>query len=430
MQRFWARGVFLLVFASITVLPAAAKARLAATNVGLAAPRGSTLLVHEDRIVFTVDERTQGGTDLNGDDDVADLILHAFEVETETATNVGLDTSDGFALDERWLAFTVDEGSQGAGGTDFNNDGDVTDLVLHVHNLATGTTTNLGLDASGGFVLDERWLAFAVHEGSQAATDLNGDGDTFDDLVLHVYNLATGTTTNLGLDASGGFVLDERWLAFAVDEDRQVGIDLNGDNDTLDFVLHVVNVKTGRPAFNLGLASNIFDLSKEWLAFTVDERSQGGTHLNDDDDTLDFVLHVFDLETGTTTNVKLDASGGFALGKEWIAFAVRETRQGSTDLNTDGDTSDQVVHMFNMKTGTTTNVGLSMSLFGSFGVGKEWIAFTVDEKGQGETDLNGDGDASDQVVHVIDVKKRHDHQRWPRCLLHFQCGRGSKHHRH
>jgi hypothetical protein len=297
-----------------------------------------------------------------------------------------------------------------------------------VFDLRTGTTTNVGLDARDGFTLGKDWIAFTVDEARQGGTDLNGDGDVFD-LVLHVFDVETGMTTNVKLDASGGFAFGKRWLAFAVDEDSQGGTDLNNDGDVFDLVLHVFDVKTGATT-RVGLASNVFALGKEWMAFVVDEDSQGGTDFNGDGDATDFVLHVYDLKTGMITNVKLDASGGFAFGKEWLAFAVDERGQGNTDFNGDGDTADQVVHVFNLHTGTTTNVGLNMSLFGSFGVGKEWLAFAVDERGQGNTDFNGDGDTADQVLHVVDVKKRHRHHQWPRSLQQLQSRRGSQHHRH
>jgi hypothetical protein len=330
-------------------------------------------VVHENRIAFTIDERSQGGTDLNGDGDIDDLVLHVFDVATETTTNVGLDVSDGFALGKEWVAFTVDEAKQGASGTDLNGDGDIDDLVLHVFDLQTGTITNVGLDARDGFEIGKEWIAFTVDEARQGGADLNEDNDTLD-FVLHVFDVETRMATNVKLDASGGFALGKEWLAFAVDEDSQGGTDLNNDGDIFDLVLHVFDVKTGTTT-RVGLASNVFALGKQWIAFAVDEDSQGSTDFNGDGDAADFVLHVYDLETGMITNVGLDASGGFAFGKEWLAFAV-------------------------------------------------------DEDSQGGTDFNGDGDAADQVLHVVDVKKGHGHQRhWLRSLQQLQSRRGSQHHR-
>ncbi len=106
--------------------------------------------------------------------------------------------------------------------------------MLHVHDFETGVTSNLGL-ASEGVGLDGDRLAFGVGEFRQGV-DLNGDGDKFDS-VLHVHDFGTGLTSNLQLDASGGIWLDGDRLAYRVSEASQ-GADLNGDSDTRDFVLH------------------------------------------------------------------------------------------------------------------------------------------------------------------------------------------------
>jgi len=55
--------------------------------------------------------------------------------------------------------------------------------------------------------------------------------------------------------------------------------------------------------------------------------------------------------------------------------------------------------------GTTTNVGLAAG--GGFGIGIQidgnLVAFVVSEFSQNNTDLNGDGDADDLVLHVFDI---------------------------
>ena len=52
---------------------------------------------------------------------------------------------------------------------------------------------------------------------------------------------------------------------------------------------------------------------------------------------------------GTATNVGLDASLGFRLDGNLVAFGVFESNQGNTDLNGDGDTNDTVLHVFDGK---------------------------------------------------------------------------------
>jgi len=103
---------------------------------------------------------------------------------------------------------------------------------------------------------------------------------------------------------------------------------------------------------------------------------------------------------GTTTNVGLDISSGiFTIDGNLIAFGVSEFNQGSTDLNGDGDANDGVLHVFNARTGTTTNVGLDLCC--GIGIDGNLIAFGVSEFNQGNTDFNGDGDANDGVLHVF-----------------------------
>jgi hypothetical protein len=260
--------------------------------------------------------------------------------------------------------------------------------------------------------VDDEHLVFTVDEMSQGVggTDLNGDGDVdVYDFVLHVFNLKTGRTTNVKLAVIGDLAPSKEWLAFAVDEMSQ-GEDRNDDGDTVDEILHVFDVKTGTTT-NVKLAV-IGDLapSKEWLAFAVHERRQGGpdgqgTDLNDDGDVNDVVLHVFDVKKGRTTNVKLNVRR-FKLGEDWIAFTVMESQESpddlGTDLNRDGDAVDEVLHVFDVKKGRTTNVRRHVALpFFGFTAGEDHIAFSVAEASQGGADLNDDGDASDVVLHVV-----------------------------
>ena len=68
---------------------------------------------------------------------------------------------------------------------------------LETRRLLAYDISNLGQDATLGDMQGE-WLAYEVEEADQGEIDLNGDGDIDDD-VVHVHHLPTGTTTNLGL---------------------------------------------------------------------------------------------------------------------------------------------------------------------------------------------------------------------------------------
>ncbi|MBW3540207.1 MAG: hypothetical protein KY476_08050 [Planctomycetes bacterium] len=347
-------------------------------------------------LAFSVSEFGEGGTDLNGDGDANDLVLHVFDAGAGTTTNLGLDGGFVIQLDGNLLAFVVNEARQG--GADLNGDGDARDLVQHVYDASTGTTTNLGLVPYES-QLDGNLLAFGVLESSQGGTDLNGDGDA-NDVVLHVFDAGAGTTTNLGLDGIN-FRLHGGLLAFPVDESRQGGADLNGDGDAFDSVLHIYDASAGTTS-NLGLSSVEIQLDGNLLAFSVSEAGQGGTDLNGDGNAFDNVLHVFDASTGTTTNLGLDTDRRFLLDGNLLTFGVRESHQGGTDLNGDGDATDPVLHVYDADTGTTTNLGLA-AFPHDFLLDGNLLAVFVWEDAQGGTDLNGDGDVFDDVMHVVQL---------------------------
>ena len=358
--------------------------------------------------MFRVKEPWQGGEDLNGDGDSEDDVLHLYNFETATTSNLEV-AGHSLGFSGNWLAFGVVESDEG--GRDLNGDGDSDDFVLHVHDLESGTTTNLELDV---FDLESsgNWLVFWVDESSQGGEDLNGDGDLEDRNVLHVHDLETGTTTNLGLAAAGfarSISISDNWLVFGVVESNEGGRDLNGDGDAVDEVVYVHNLSTAETT-NLGLAGYYLALSDNWLVFEVPEYGQGTVDLNGDGDSRDQVFHVYDLEGATTTNLELacrefeDHECFFSLSENWLVFWVAERNQGRVDLNGDGDTVDDVVHVHNLSTAETTNLGLAgVSLRRGSLLSGNRLAFYVPEHSQGE-DLNGDGDSEDWVLHVRDLE--------------------------
>ena len=234
----------------------------------------------------------------------------------------------------------------------------VTLLVFAVGVLWAGmpTLTNLRL-AADQFGVEKDIVAFTVSEGRQGNTDLNGDLDG-SDRVLHVYDAKKGTIINLGLD-SGTPLVEKKRVAFRVNEEAQGFTDLNGDSD--DRVLHVYDVKNDITS-NLGLAvAADVQMEKDRVAFRVDEQTQGRTDFNGDADSDDHVVHVYDAKKGTITNVGLAAMSGIQMEKGRVVFRVSEEDQGDSDLNGDGDedSDDRVLHVYDAKKGTITNVGLA-----------------------------------------------------------------------
>ena len=113
--------------------------------------------------------------------------------------------------------------------------------------MPRNSTENIGLavwPGNPGLVFSGNRLVFQVPEYDQAHGDLNGDGDDLD-LVPHIHDIARGTTRGLGTAASSfhGFLIEKDRLVIRVEEDDQGGMDLNGDGDAVDRVVHVTRLR-------------------------------------------------------------------------------------------------------------------------------------------------------------------------------------------
>ena len=322
-------------------------------------------------------------------------------------------------LGERWVALDVQEQNQGL--ADLNGDGDDLDTVLFVHDLVTGKATPVGALATciQPFVHGEI-VGFALSESANGGLDLNGDADD-DDFVAHFYEPAKGQLHNQRVVVPNHgtidrfSILDSGTLVVEMSEDMVVP--LNADGDLNDAVLDAwflgkssgvfppqrsIVRRTAGPRMATGLAattSNSYWAADEhFMIVGVDEAYEGHRDLNGDGDAIDFdVLSLTDLATGVQHNLGIVGNlVQFSPGA--IAFRAAEAFEGA-DLNGDGDQTDQVLHIYNPLTGAMTNIGLAV------GLQLEWIdghlVTVVSEAGQGQLDFNGDGDASDEVAIVL-----------------------------
>jgi hypothetical protein len=376
-------------------------------NLGLAAELPQ---VAGSVVAFKVDERAQGHTDLNGDGDRGDLVEFVYDTTTRTTSNLGLATINVFDsnITARLVPFFAWEA---AAETDFNADGDTDDVVAHVYDVQTHTLTNLGVASTpsfGSMNASGPILAIPVDEAAQGNIDLNGDGDA-SDLVAFAYDADRQVLTNLSIAHSQVPILvSGTSVVVNTPEDVQGFTDLNGDGDTVDYVPFVYDTTTGS-LDNLGVAGHLF-ISGTLGALFASESDQGHTDLNGDGDATDSVLFVFDVATHSLVNLGLAAApGGFGLSSNLIAWAVPEAGQGSTDLNADGDATDLVIHVYDHSMHSLTNLMLASSRFSVLTLDATAItatdsmaAFAVKEREQGSADLNGDGDVFDNVVHVLD----------------------------
>lgn len=386
-------------------------------HVGQIAPQNRGLTVNRYAVtrrgaIFTVHEFTQG-TDVNGDGDAGDQVAFGYDRATDTITNLGLAClpiaadRDGGGL----FAFAAFESGQGA-GTDLNGDGDANDLVLHAWLAPSNTLRNLGYSVRGQFddsafmqIAGAR-IFFGANEGlTGTGTDMNGDGDAHD-LVLHVHDARTSVTTNVGLTFLEGVFGPLRppilgsVIAFVVPESTQGAVDRNGDGDANDRVVALYDTSTGVTT-NLGIAMRVdnsfLSMSREILAFQSDETAQGGQDLNGDG-ALTPIVVVQDRASGAMHVLATvpDYHGPYTL-RDSLTFAAAE-RPG-VDHNGDGDTTDDVLHSWRLAGAVETNHAVALE-WGIPGFTSEGLVFRVPESAQG-ADLNGDADTADRVLHFF-----------------------------
>lgn len=362
----------------------------------------------EDFALFLVSEAGEG-RDLNGDGDLADGVLHDFDARTRGTRNLGLALARSLPKPVAGrVAFLVHESANDA---DLNGDGDRVDLVAHVYDHRTGLVTNLGLavseytpDLEPGTdllvlsVREKEGSFFGATVVSGQGLDLNGDGDEQDE-VVHVHRFADGSTTNLRLAGSSAAAVDGERTAFSVQEAFQ-GRDLNGDGDLADAIVHVLD---GDGLRNTGLAGVPLLLRGADLVLARSEAATAEDH-NGDGDTFDEVLQRIDLATGAVTSLSFAVApggGGPLVDERWLAVSVSESRSGATDLNGDGDALDTVPFVYDSWTGALTSTGAA----GSNAVLRDGLlAFWVDEAKQGGADLNGNGTSADAVLFVHDLE--------------------------
>ena len=425
-------------------------------------------------VAAAIDERAQHDEDLNGDGDAIDHVLVLMEPRSGSYQNLGIAVYR-FVGSPTHLLVRVLESAQGS--TDLNGDGDLSDGVLHLVDVRRGTVTNLGL-AGEALWLGRDHALVAASEPEQGGFDLNGDGDIVD-LVFHVVDLETGSIDNLALAAAHSLPQirgDGDAVALRVSE-RNQGADLNGDGDQLDTLLGAMDLawSPGRVRL-LGLAGFLDSsvrVDEPWIAFPegpigavtlkvynlrTGDLSDTGVRavsnllaffdgllviaaqeidrdFNGDGDLYDEVLHLYradrDLLHNSRRTVRAfdaDRHAASALTSDSTPYLI--TRGGRTvsldlalgsgvpgtllqgdhvfyfrqegpngDLNGDGDTDDTVLGSFEARDPVPRNLGLET--FSTRLTTRGCGAVMVREADQAQ-DLNGDGDLDDRILHVLD----------------------------
>lgn len=227
--------------------------------------------LYGDVIAFETYEGEVGllpGVNLNpgeaGDADTTDYVIRYYNIATATLMNTGR-AGNYPSLHREIIAFETSEQEVGnLPGTDLSipPDGDMSDRIIRYYNIpgaGAGILVNTGKDGRIPSVSDTL-IAFDTYEGTltPAPMDLNGDGDTADN-VIRYYDAAQGRFTSDGTGpapaaaAAGEFasvygmtngLTGQRTIVFVTHEGWVgTGMDLNGDGDTLDYVIRFLQVQ-------------------------------------------------------------------------------------------------------------------------------------------------------------------------------------------
>lgn len=244
------------------------------------------------------------GTDLNGDGDLRDEVVHLYDPSRDggEARNLRRAASD-VALSAAIVAALVPE--SGEGNLDRNGDGDRLDAIVQVATLSDPESWIDTRQAAKSLAVEGTFVAFLTDEADQSG-DLNGDGDT-DDRVVQLYDAGRDSFVAIG-QAAEDFVLGARLLAFRTGEASQAAMDLNGDGDAEDSVLQVYDIERAR-LLNSGQAAipcrflscdprqpyRVFGTTVKFLTFEGDQ----GADLTGNGDQDEVVLQLFDAERVT-----------------------------------------------------------------------------------------------------------------------------------
>ena len=369
----------------------------AVTNLGVVGHRPTWL----GGKLYFVQPEAANGKDLNGDGDTADNVLCQWDPQTGQVTSLGMDASFGFKAAGDWIATATLEAAQG--GKDLNGDGDTVDVVAQLYQVSKKTWTNTGLECSFGMALTPQLLAVGVDETKQGLKDLNGDGDV-QDVVCEVWNLSTSEIFNTGQDCGSGIAADGSLVAIGTREDSQGKQDLNGDGDTDDEVVQVYQLGA-KGVRNLRYdCSGGLVVGAGKVAFSCSEFNQGMRDLNRDRDTDDFVLLVYDAAKNVVTNTTYAVDGDLYVGEGILGWKVLESDQGDRDINRDGDTDDSIACVMDLATGSFGVTGWACGEV--LAPCQRGTIFACPEIDMGNKDLNGNGTTDDDVLCVARIARR------------------------
>jgi Tol biopolymer transport system component len=351
------------------------------------------------------------------DTDVDDVVAQVFDLTTGALlTNLKTASKGMTVAGARALVLVpeADEGNTNLNGTaasllpSSGNDSDQNDTVAQLFDARTNTRLNLGVAASQAALSDEI-VCLAVSEAAQGfggGTDLNGDGDKSDQVLVYgklpptgaaivgnqLFNTEVAVDTVVAVGSVCVVITPEAGQGAG-------GTNLNGDaskpnpdNDELDRVLQIWATGGASPGLNNThqAATDLFgEPGTPLIAFRTCEADQGGgagNDLNDDRDRMDCVMQVYDLALAGIIGTEPSPDP---------AMALTSTQRQAILCDFPGCEAFRLASVVGRTVSFVgTEQGQTVSPIGCLPSSKT-----------GECDLDGDGDGMGRVVHVLTIER-------------------------
>lgn len=352
-----------------------------------------------DNLAFLADEATSGpaGTDFNHDGDTLDTVPVVVNMSTSSEIVIAVQ-ADSIAWLSSELFMVTDEAKD---GRNWDSDPNTNSLVL-LHWSAQYPTAVFIDDVApdpNPLAPTPRMLTatsnlFYVSGGPAPS----GPNTSTINVVTNVSPLTHTpiTTDDATAPLSPSLLKQDEFLVFLALNEVTEARDLNGDTDSTDeYVLALLDGTTSTGTIhNTGLAmadgTGPFRASEtgspnDWqVGFLVSEAAQGGTNFNnytvgaaqltaswepaqcigfEDNDTTDNVLFyilfaswVSDPVNNPPRNTGLVGSQTIAMANGFVATISIESEDGTCDLNSNGETTDDVVRWTQMVSGANTPI--------------------------------------------------------------------------
>ena len=274
---------------------------------------------------------------------------------------------------------------------------------VQVFDVRDGSLVSLPFASTLAVALADPLVALVQWEGHEV--DLNADGDATDE-VLHVYDSATRATVQTGWSVTTRVRFAGGHVGAFVSEREQGETDLDGDGLALSEVFVVLDAASGAASVPGLRITNFADtVGSDPERFLVLVRERPGEDFNADGDSRDSVLALHDPRTGATRHTGLATRRPALSAGRWVVVHVAEGMQGETDLDGDGDAFGDVLHVYDTATGRIDNLRFQAETLAA----ADGFVLLEHFELVSNVDSNGDGDVEDFVLFGWDARSRRLH---------------------